>query len=301
MGRENQMIGRRFQAGPAAWALAALLGLPGLAEAQLFPNLPIKRERVDCAHEAPIFRMYRHEYYGYHPTCWRRFPPGWGCPSPEAPNWQAELARVPLQELEPQGGAGPDGGEGGIGNEPGMEGDPTAPTPPGDQVPPVPPDDRSPFNMDLDAPIDPDAPGGASPLQDRPAPPAGGAAPANPARRPRPGAASRPAAPRRIPAIVSQPAEPPALAPAAPTLEAPTTMAPAPGPGPIMVEEMIPGGAAFPPAAPLAMGAPPASIPMEVADGAMPTLSGPPMAPSMRAPQRRGLFGSFFGRDRRAR
>ena len=41
-----------------------------------------------CRQELPVFHAYRHQFYGYHPTCWRRFPPGWGCPSPEAPNWQ---------------------------------------------------------------------------------------------------------------------------------------------------------------------------------------------------------------------
>jgi hypothetical protein len=69
--------------------LVVVLGAPALVEAQqsgLFPNASIRRERVPCPHEDPVYRLYRHEYFGYHPTCWRRFPAGWGCPSPEAPN-----------------------------------------------------------------------------------------------------------------------------------------------------------------------------------------------------------------------
>ena len=79
---------RRFRS-PAAWALVVVFGAPALVEAQqsgLFPNAPINRERVPCPHEDPVYRLYRHQYFGYHPTCWRRFPEGWGCPSPEAPN-----------------------------------------------------------------------------------------------------------------------------------------------------------------------------------------------------------------------
>ena len=80
---------RRRLRSPAAWALVVVLGVPALVEAQqsgLFPNAPIDRERVPCPHEDPVYRLYRHQYFGYHPTCWRRFPEGWGCPSPEAPN-----------------------------------------------------------------------------------------------------------------------------------------------------------------------------------------------------------------------
>ena len=79
---------RRFRS-PGLWALLLVVGLPALAEAQqtgLFPLRPIKRERVPGPMEDPVFRQYRQAYFGYHPTCWRKFPCGWGCPSPEAPN-----------------------------------------------------------------------------------------------------------------------------------------------------------------------------------------------------------------------
>src|SRR3954454_16823685 len=99
----------RWWRSPAAWALAGSLAVPAIAQAQLFPNRPArKRQRVDCAQELPVFQIYRHEFYGYHPTCWRRFPPGWGCPSPEAPNWPAELIREPLQETPPAAREGGD-------------------------------------------------------------------------------------------------------------------------------------------------------------------------------------------------
>lgn len=88
---------RRWLLGPYS-AIAVILGIAASADAQLFPNLPLhKRQRPDCALEKPVFGQYRHQYYGYFPTCWRRFPPGWGCPTPEAPNWEQEVARRPLE------------------------------------------------------------------------------------------------------------------------------------------------------------------------------------------------------------
>lgn len=71
--------------------LAVVLGVPSLASAQLFPNLPIRRQRPDCAQENPQYKVIRQEYWGYYPTCWRKFPPGSGCPSPEAPDWAAAI------------------------------------------------------------------------------------------------------------------------------------------------------------------------------------------------------------------
>src|SRR4051794_38299579 len=89
---------RRLRA-PVAWAFAIVLGVPMLAEAQqggLFPLAPShRRPRVPCEMEDPVYGLYRNEYYGYHPTCWRRFPAGWGCPTPEAPNAVAEFQRRP--------------------------------------------------------------------------------------------------------------------------------------------------------------------------------------------------------------
>ncbi|MHC5543662.1 hypothetical protein ACYOEI_36010, partial [Singulisphaera rosea] len=107
-----------------------VLGAPMLAEAQqsgLFPLAPIRRERVPCAAEDPVYGMYRKEYFGYHPTCWRKFPAGWGCPSPEAPNVeQAFRTRKPdpfpnISNME--------------GDAPPEEGDDSAPAMPGGNVP----------------------------------------------------------------------------------------------------------------------------------------------------------------------
>ncbi len=167
--------------GPAAWALLVVLGVPFGAEAQLFPNLPIhKRQRPDCAHEAPVYGIYRHQYYGYHPTCWRTFPPGWGCPSKEAPNWQAELQQTPLQTpdepaepFDPFDIAPPGAGPG-----------PFEPSDPG-RMPDIPAPDRSPFDLDMDRPggadpfdRQPVPRGGADPFRrEAPQPPAGGGSP----------------------------------------------------------------------------------------------------------------------------
>src|SRR6478672_6376740 len=89
---------------PAVWALALILSAPALVQAQqsgLMPLRNIKRERVPCPLEDPVYGLYRHEFFGYHPTCWRRFPAGWGCPSPDAPNAAQSFKEIPRDSLEP--------------------------------------------------------------------------------------------------------------------------------------------------------------------------------------------------------
>src|SRR5262249_28822530 len=99
--RTNLRRGRR------ALVLAGLTGLVSLADraqAQqtgLFPLAPIRRQRVPCDQEDPVYKLYKQQYFGYHPTCWRRFPGGWGCPSPEAPNREQSF-----REIKPGEGAG---------------------------------------------------------------------------------------------------------------------------------------------------------------------------------------------------
>lgn len=172
----------------ALLALAMVLGVPALAEAQLFPNLPLRRrQRPDCSHENPQFKMIRQEYWGYYPTCWRRFPAGWGCPSPEAPNWEQAKRDLPLDKLPESDDAGADDATRPDDRAPMREDDPVGPRPdrPGNaDFPPLPTDTGSPF----DNPPKPPAggapnPGGAMP----PADPPGGVNPgANPPADPPP-------------------------------------------------------------------------------------------------------------------
>ena len=85
-------------------ALTVLVGLPELAFAQqsgLFPNAPIRRQRTPCDHEDSIYSLYKHQYYGYYPTCWRKFPDGWGCPNSEAPDKAASFKEIPRRRPEP--------------------------------------------------------------------------------------------------------------------------------------------------------------------------------------------------------
>jgi hypothetical protein len=159
----------RMTNGRIGWCvgLAVVVFGPALAQAQLFPNLPIKRQRPSLDEEAPVYGTYRRQYYGYYPTCWRRYPAGWGCPTPEAVDWNTIQREDPVRmrrELEavlprPAAGAGGGAGEGGAG------------------VPAVPGPTVSPFEVDGPAPA-----GGAAPA---PAPGAGTA--------PAPGAAPAPA------------------------------------------------------------------------------------------------------------
>jgi hypothetical protein len=123
-------------------ALTVVVSLPELAKAQqtgLFPLAPITRQRVPCDQEAAEYKLYKHKYFGYHPTCWRPFPTGWGCPSPEAPNKEESFKKIPFAGSEPRGPVQPGEGEEGMEGQPGV----TRPTKPALPVGP-----RSPFETD---------------------------------------------------------------------------------------------------------------------------------------------------------
>jgi hypothetical protein len=146
---------------PAVWSVLAILGIPALAEAQtqLFPLAPIQRQRVPCPMEDPVYGQYRAQYFGYFPTCWRSFPPGWGCPNPEIPDVAAAFVKqkrdplpepLPPYDMEPGAEPGPGPGQGGA-----------APAGRGRTPVPALPPPRSPFELDTPA-----APaGGATPPQ----------------------------------------------------------------------------------------------------------------------------------------
>ena len=92
---------------------------------------------MPCDQEDPIYKIYKHQYFGYHPTCWRQFPTGWGCPSPERAR-QGEIVQGDSARSAVSRGARPAPGEA----EEGMEGQPgvTRPT-----MPRLPGGARSPF------------------------------------------------------------------------------------------------------------------------------------------------------------
>jgi hypothetical protein len=144
--------------------LALVVSLSQRVQAQqsgLFPLAPIRRERVPCANEDPVYKLYKQQYFGYHPTFWRPFPKGWGVPSPEAPNKEKSFEEQPLGNPPPLGE-----GEQGPGPEPGP-----APLPGGAPParPELPRDTRSPFEMDNVPPGAGTAPRG-NPPQQPPAP-----------------------------------------------------------------------------------------------------------------------------------
>jgi hypothetical protein len=141
--------------------------LPEVVSAQanaLFPDIYIKRKRECCAHEDPRYSAIREQYFGYFPTCWRRFAPGWGCPSPDAPNWEEALRKLPLEMPQAEEApidpfTDPRGAPDGALPELPREDDslfPGAPARPTPDVPGAEPRPRT------DAP-DPFAPGGAGP------------------------------------------------------------------------------------------------------------------------------------------
>ncbi len=156
-----QSVSRRRGGRAGLLALALVLVAPALASAQLFPDLPIRRERTPCDQENPQFRHIRQEYWGYYPTCWRKFPPGWGCPSPEAPNWEADKKR---QKVD----FGDQGDLPSTGRRPRASSDEDmTPVKPQGELPALPPDRGSLFGTDPKAPAsqpnsDPNPPPGGS-------------------------------------------------------------------------------------------------------------------------------------------
>ncbi|WP_165227609.1 hypothetical protein [Aquisphaera insulae] len=175
-------------------ALAVFAGMTGLANAQqggLFPLHPIKRQRVACPNEDPIYGTYRNQYYGYYPTQWKPFPQGWNLAGPETPNAAAEFQQHPLAAVSepPAEGDKPDREAPDAGDKP--------------AVPEPPTDTKSPFEMD---------PAEGSTAPRRPSTSA-------PARTPTPGTVNTPPAapttPRPTPGTVNSPFETPADKPPA--------------------------------------------------------------------------------------
>ncbi len=307
--REARMSKRTWMrsSSPAVWAAALVLGVPALVQAQtqLFPLAPIQRQRPPCPMEDPIYGMYRQQYFGYFPTCWRTFPPGWGCPSTEAPNMArafAERKRDPFPETLPDLDSGP-----GMGPGPG-EG---SAQPRGRGTPPPLPPPRSPFDL-------PDAGANPNPGANRtPAPgrSVGGVVRRDPRANPPslPPATNRIEPPQRVPDVKRDPTEG-----TVPLLALPAPVEPAPSPipvgtgadpvgqnGPIPMPLGAPGASLGPLPAP-AMPDPGAGAAADA--GASPTVMNPsPLPPPatetpattttgfpVQAPQRRGPISSLF-------
>ena len=141
--------------------LTLVVSMPELARAQqsgLFPLGPIKRQRVPCDQEDPVYKIYKEKYFGYHPPCWRPFPAGWGCPSPEKPDVEKAFREQKLSTY--------------------------------DNLQPGPGEEMEGRDQDLGRPPIPDIRDGRSPFD--PAPGQPGARPGNPAA---PGPARNPASP----------------------------------------------------------------------------------------------------------
>jgi hypothetical protein len=242
--------------------------------------------------EDPVYRLNREQYYGYFPTCWRRFPQGWGCPSPEAPDVEKAFRDLPLEkpsELAPIQGEemgpipGLPAGEPGAGAE-GMPGQPGRPGP--GNLPALPRGGRSPFEIDEGMPA---TPPGTSPNP-------------NP-NQPIPG----PIEPTRPPtSLNSLPG--PIEAPATNSASRPRGTLPATAPPPTGVTEpllALPDPAAPPTASAIPTGGSamnPGSVPPgsstlanETTGSILAPIYQPPSAPApAQAPTRRGPISSFF-------
>lgn len=173
---EARMLTKSLR-GALGMALAVVMTVSALAEwasAQqmgMFPLAPIRRQRVPCDQEDPVYQLYKEQYFGYHPTMWRKFPDGWGAPSPEAPNAAASYAEIPLQPPEDLDWGYEPNDE--FGEEPGMGAPPQGPQGMRPALPTPPEEgDRSPFELE-----GPNGAGGALPGRDEPPIPPRPAAP----------------------------------------------------------------------------------------------------------------------------
>jgi hypothetical protein len=158
---------RDIKWGGRALVLAVLtmaVSLSERAQAQqtgLFPLATIRRERPPCQNQDPVYKYYKQQYFGYHPTCWSPFPAGWGCPSKQTADKEKAFIDQPLTRPE-MGEFGPDDDRG------------QQPRPVQPNIPDVPPD-RDPFQMDGGPPAGGQNPrttprrnDGASPFEDLP-------------------------------------------------------------------------------------------------------------------------------------
>ncbi|MDX2037108.1 MAG: hypothetical protein SFX72_10685 [Isosphaeraceae bacterium] len=176
---------------PAALLFAGTFGLPTDAEAQLFPNLTIRRQRIEPVVEPPFYSHVRQNYYGYFPTCWQKFPEGWNCPCPnsEVPDVAAAFKARPRDERPelPEDDEFEMPGDGGV-PAPGGAGA----RPPANNLPALPGDTRSPFELDSRRPDDLPAPNDGGRIRDLQTPPAGGTpSPAPGGSRPMPPSGGR--------------------------------------------------------------------------------------------------------------
>ncbi len=287
---------RRRIGAPAWLALGLVVGLPLAAEAQLFPNRTIKRQREACVNEPPFNAHVRRDYYGYYPTCWSRFPAGWGCPcpNPELPDAAASFRNRPLDPIRPDALNGAEPGTDDA--APAMNPD----TPAVDPNMPEVPRGRSPFNLDDrpdpgTAPANPNpnpAPNPRIPGTGRPGPRSGDNPTLNPAGR-NPGATS----------LLEMPSVPSPTIVAESHLE-PGALALAPDAALASISPSTPAASAASPATDRPDLGPLSSAPLPAGSTPDSNLADRPMlgtpAPAQ-APQRRSLLGGLFGSSTKRR
>jgi hypothetical protein len=284
-------------------ALTLVVGLPALAQAQLFPNLYVQRKRADCANEPPFYGHVRRDYFGYYPTCWRKFPEGWGCPcpNPELPNFAADLVRLPRDKNPVDPPKDPlDERSMGEGDRPASDlaPDPTR-RPSNDSIrPALPNNNRSPFETDPRRPSVPD--GGLG----NPSPNPPGAGPGRPANPSSPFDPAAPASPRANSGARSVDSLPSLDAPRT-DLSGSTSRRPSLPPAdqepsdPVLaLPEMTPPSGTLAASLPVVASPMPPSLPT---NGSFIEPTNPPVADASaqpattQAPRRPSLIGSLFG------
>jgi hypothetical protein len=261
--------------GSPAWLVIGLFALiPSLAEAQLFPNRTIRRERPPCAAEPPFNAQVRRDYFGYYPTCWTRFPAGWACPcpNPELPNPAASYEKNPLGRKRDDLDDAPRPGMDDANPDAPADGMPGNPPAEGRDIP-LPNPGRSPFDLDTNP-----KPPGTDPANPQPPAPGPGGRPSTSA-----GLMEMPKLPSTSPsASVESPGQPGSIAMAPDAVLTSNDLSdPRPDLGPL-------------PSSPQ----PSSNSTASAAPNAMPVVGAP--APAQ-APRRRGFLSGLFGGNTRNR
>ena len=94
MRKDFKWGGRALVMAVLTMAVSLVRASAGSADRSVPAGTDPHRERPPCPEEDPVYKYYKQQYFGYHYTCWRPFPAGWGCPSKETADKEKEYAET---------------------------------------------------------------------------------------------------------------------------------------------------------------------------------------------------------------
>ena len=272
---------RRIPGSPALLAIALIVGLPAIGNAQLFPNRTVKRERPACVQEPAVQRPRPPRLLRILPDLLVEVPGrlGLSVPQPRAAKCR-RVVPTPAARQADRRGAGGDPGTDDPANPGDMPADP--------MIPPIPNPGRSPFD------IDSSKPGATDPA---------GTPPVGPLRNPNESAPSTGPSPSPGTAPRNTPIPAPTGLLEMPRLPSPTTSH---EPGsmtlPAPDEAMLASASGSSNVAPIQANLGPLPTPRGVAgpvEGDVETIVAPAPAQAQAPAARKGVLGGLFNRRRR--